>query len=290
MNKQIKTKNGMVVGRGIEWTDYTSNPASGCLQGCEWLMPNGVYAKCYAEDTANGVAQGAYPQGFEHYYWRPVEMDKWKTLPAGSKVFVGSMADTFGHWVPSTDIQAVIDHIREVPNVTFQLLTKNPKRMLDFEFPKNAWLMASTPPSRFWHKDLSERKREQLMVVTMQTLAELRARGNITGLSAEPLNIDLNNYIDSRVYRLAHVSTAMWEQPVDWVIIGAASNGKQKFAPDETLVRETVEACNRDGIKLFFKGNMESLPWAKANWHEEFPGDSLLSNTPQESMIQTKLL
>lgn len=28
MNKQGKTKNGQVVSRGIEWTEYTHNPAA----------------------------------------------------------------------------------------------------------------------------------------------------------------------------------------------------------------------------------------------------------------------
>lgn len=259
MNKQAKWINGVLVGRGIEWTDFTSNPMRGCLQGCEWLMPNGTYANCYAEDVAEGIASKAYPEGFEHYYWGERELKLWKNIPAGSKVFVGSMADSFGHWVPTEDIQQVIDAARELPEVTFQFLTKNPKRMLDFTFPQNAWLGASTPPSRFWHKNLSEHKREELMNKTADTLYELDRRGNVTWMSAEPLNIALDRWME-RLPRF-----------IRWLVVGAASNGKTYYPPNEAMVQATVAQADRLGVRLFFKGNLKILPWAAQHWREEFP-------------------
>ena len=61
MNRQAKYKNGKLVGRGIEWTDYTSNIIAGCKHDCRWEMPDGKIAICYAETTATNVAQAAYP-------------------------------------------------------------------------------------------------------------------------------------------------------------------------------------------------------------------------------------
>lgn len=268
VNKQRKYKNGVLVGRGIEWTDYTSNPMGGCLHGCKWVMPDGSVANCYAEDVAEGIASRTYPQGFEHYYWNPEEMSKWKTLRAGSRVFVGSMADIFGAWVPSEDITSLIDHIREVPNVTFQLLTKNPRRMLDFEFPRNAWLMASTPPNvmnknfrtgvDMNENTLSDRQREALFINTLLVLKQLQERGNVTAISAEPLTIDASKYL----YEY---------HGVDWIIVGAASNGKTYYAPDEMWVKRLALYADLHKIPLFYKGNLKVLPWAAEHWHEEFP-------------------
>jgi protein gp37 len=61
--------------------------------------------------------------------------------------------------------------------------------------------------------------------------------------------------------------------PVDWVIIGAASDGKRYIAPDEGYVRDMVDFCDMNEVALFFKGNLRILPWAAANWREEFPND-----------------
>jgi protein gp37 len=52
MNKQVNRKNGAIVSRGIEWTDYTWNPIKGGFHACQWEMPDGSIANCYAEDVA----------------------------------------------------------------------------------------------------------------------------------------------------------------------------------------------------------------------------------------------
>ena len=58
------------------------------------------------------------------------------------------MADLFGDWIPDLWIEAVLVTIFENPQHTFQLLTKNPKRYLEFKsltdpeyslFLKNVW-------------------------------------------------------------------------------------------------------------------------------------------------------
>src|SRR5690349_11553761 len=65
MTAQFDPRNG---GRGIEWCDETRNATGGCIHGCQWQMPDGTVATCYAKDVAeNGVAKKAYPHGFEHH-------------------------------------------------------------------------------------------------------------------------------------------------------------------------------------------------------------------------------
>lgn len=60
-----------------------------------------------------------------------------------AKIFVCSMADLFGDWVPREWIRKVLFVCHDNPQHTFQFLTKNPKRYQEFKFPKNCWLGAT---------------------------------------------------------------------------------------------------------------------------------------------------
>lgn len=125
MSKQ--KRNG---GRGIEWTDYTWNPVAGCKFGCAWEMPDGQRAQCYAKSVAEGLARAAYPGGFEKVYWRPNILDQPLRLNEPSKIFLDSMSDLMGAWVSDERIRAVFDVCRRAYWHDFQLLTKNPARLL----------------------------------------------------------------------------------------------------------------------------------------------------------------
>lgn len=269
MNKQTKTNKDGSISRGIEWTDYTFNPIRGCMHGCEWTMPDGSIANCYAEDVADGIAQNAYPLGFEHHYWQPEILDKPLKQKRSSRIFVGSMADVFGHWVPATQIEEVLEMCDKAHWHTFQFLTKNPKRVAQFAdyIPKNCWIGASTPPDKMWNKALSGKQRYIMLDATMRSLYELRnTYGITTWMSAEPLTINVGQAING---------FSDWEnypaRPIDWIVIGAASNGRIEYAPDLSYVKEAIENCDAYSIPVFFKGNMRSLEWAKNNWREEFP-------------------
>lgn len=50
----------------------------------------------------------------------------------GELVFVSDMGDMFGEWVPREWILRVLEHISKFPKTRFLLLTKNPKRFLEF--------------------------------------------------------------------------------------------------------------------------------------------------------------
>jgi protein gp37 len=58
-------------------------------------------------------------------------------------VFTVSMGDLFGEWVPQEWIDAVFKAIREAPEWNFLVLTKNPKRYLTIDFPRNVWVGAT---------------------------------------------------------------------------------------------------------------------------------------------------
>ena len=108
----------------IEWCDYSWNPITGCLHNCPY---------CYARKIA---------MRFDGHFDPTIHYDRLKEkMPKKpSKIFVCSMADLFGEWVQDNWIDSVLEIVEKNPQHTFQFLTKNPKRYLNFTFPKNCWL------------------------------------------------------------------------------------------------------------------------------------------------------
>lgn len=266
MNKQQKRNKDGTIARGIEWTDYTWNPIAGCFHACQWTMPDGSVANCYAEDVAERVAGEAYPNGFEHHYWKPSILEEPARVKNPSKVFVGSMADVFGHWTPREQVEQVLDACRNAPRHTFQFLTKNPRRVLEFvdAIPANCWIGASTPPDFMWNKPLKHEQRMALLITTLRTLHTIRQRGIVTWISAEPITIDVGEY-------LVFVQSQTNDRAIDWMVIGAASNGRNLYAPDDGYVKKAVMAADDLGVGVFFKGNMKTSAWALDNWRENYP-------------------
>jgi protein gp37 len=268
LNKQGKIiqNNGIpqVVG-GIEWVKSrfpdgseaqgsTSNPVRGCLHRCQWLMPDGSVATCYAKEVAEGVAQKFYPQGFEAHYWNPDELKKWESTRQPQRIFWDSMADLFGHWVPKEQIETVLAAAGRANWHTFQSLTKNPSRMLKFELPGNVWPGASMPPDFMWGKHLERRVQERMLHKSLVVLARLAAQGLTTWMSFEPLSWDVAWLVKR------------YPKALKWAVIGAASNGAVKYQPDPRHVENVLDVLDQQGIPVFFKGNLIWSPW-----REEFP-------------------
>jgi protein gp37 len=261
MNKQGKLKNGKVVG-GIEWTKttlpngterqgYTWNPVGGCLHGCRWKMPDGTIAICYAEEAAHNIAQRAYPHGFEHHYWRPHQLEAPLKLKEPVKIFLDSMSDLMGHWVPDEQIEAVLNVARQAHWHTFQLLTKNAPRLLKFDFPKNVWLGVSSSPDYMFGKQLPIRSQRRMLHKTLQTLSKIE---QVTWVSFEPLSWDVSEIV------------AQYPEAINWAVIGAATNGPKRYQPAPVHVERLLNVLDNQGVPVFFKGN---LLWDK--WREDFP-------------------
>ena len=70
--------------------------------------------------------------------------------PSGGLVFVVSMGDLFGDWVPREWILAVLDRARRARGKTFLFLTKNPARYHEFleQFPENSILGVTIETNR----------------------------------------------------------------------------------------------------------------------------------------------
>lgn len=245
--------------KGIEWTDYTWNPTAGCFHRCRW--PSGEKGKeitCYAKKIAESLAMEHYPDGFEHHYFYPERLNDPAELKKPSKIFVGSMADVFGAWVPDEHIEAILDMVHAYPQHIFQFLTKNPKRLLDFApYPSNAWIGVSIP-------SLAQATRKKsyadAMLESLFVLHHLLTSGaGVIFLSAEPLWLDITLFITMHVFKYGRF-------PFDWLIIGAGSDGRRKYQPNPKWVESLLAECNAVGVPVFMKGNLQ---WPERR--EEFP-------------------
>lgn len=205
---------------GIEWTEATWNPVTGCTKvspGC---------AHCYAETFAErfrGVPGHPYEQGFDLKLW-PERLElplKWRRPRL---VFVNSMSDLFHEDIPVGFIAQVFDTMRRAEQHTFQVLTKRPERArllaAELPWPSNVWMGVSVENQRW--------------VTRIAHLRELPAA--VKFLSCEPLlgplRLDLNG--------------------IDWVIVGGES-GHRARPMGVAWAREIRDQCLGAGVPFFFK-------------------------------------
>ena len=241
---------------GTRRRGYTWNVIAGCQHGCEWHMPDGNTAICYAKPIAERFDK-AYPHGFEHHYWRPHLLPEPGRLKEPAGIFVCSMGDLFGAWVEDWQIESVLQVVSDCPQHVFKLLTKNAPRIKNFDLPDNVWLGASSPPDRFMGTPLSRHQQERMLETTLKALENANAETKF--MSFEPLSWDVSHIV------------ADYTGVLDWAIIGAASRGNTKYAPPLEAYLKLQEVLDWQGVDTFYKGNMRCLPEAFANWREDFP-------------------
>ena len=207
----------------IEWARWSWNPVTGCLHDCDY---------CYARDIANRF----YPQKFTPTYHPNRLTMPVNTKPTveygGNKVFVCSMADLFGKWVPEEWISAVLDQARQNPQWTFLFLTKFPIRMAEFEYPSNAWL--GTTVDKQWAVERAEK--------AFRKIKESGFTGTCW-LSCEPM-----------LERLTFTSLDMF----DWVVMGGASKSTQtpEYLPPFDDIVHLYQQARASGCKVYQKTNL----------------------------------
>src|SRR5512140_393893 len=125
---------------GIEWTESTWNPVTGCTKvspGCK---------HCYAERMAKRLLAMGQPN-YEHGFQVALH-ERMLDLPFGWKkpqvVFVNSMSDLFHEAVPLEFIRRVFDVMEQADQHIFQVLTKRSERLAELApllpWPANVWM------------------------------------------------------------------------------------------------------------------------------------------------------
>lgn len=244
MNKQLSKTS-----RGIEWTDYTWNPIAGCKHECRWIMPDGTVAICYAELVANKFSD-PYPDGFASHYFHPDRLNEPLKVKKPSRIFLDSMADLMGAWTPTDQVEQVLSIVRQAHWHTFQLLTKNAPRLLQFNFPPNLWIGVSSPPDFMLGKQLTRNQQERMLHKSLEVLSQVNTP--IRWMSFEPLSWDVSSIV------------AQYPNALKWAVIGAASNGPRYFQPNAAHVQNLLDVLGNTPV--FFKGNLKWNPW-----REEYP-------------------
>ncbi len=115
----------------IEWTDATWNPVTGCTKispGC---------AHCYAEAITLRFGRGGpFLPGKTTIRLHPDRLVQPKRWRAPRLVFVNSMSDLFHEEVPFEFIDQVFQAMEQYSWHNYQVLTKRPRRMLEYSLSK----------------------------------------------------------------------------------------------------------------------------------------------------------
>ncbi len=124
---------------GIEWTDATWNPVTGCKK----VSPDCKH--CYAERLAlrlRAMGNPRYRSGFA-VTLQPDQLSLPLRWRQPRRIFVNSMSDLFHEAVPDDYIRQVFDVMTQASWHVFQVLTKRSERLAmlatSLPWPPNVW-------------------------------------------------------------------------------------------------------------------------------------------------------
>lgn len=272
----------------IDWCDASWNPITGCRHNCPYCYAYNI-AKRFGAHLINpwkkenhvidqpmrtsetheymrlmGVKQGPivpYPYDFEPTFHR-YRLDipaKW-TKPL--TIFVCSMADLFGEWVPDQWIKEVIEACRKAPQHRYLFLTKNPARYDDLEDKG----IITKADGNFWLGSTT----------TDVTKALLHyATGMNTFQSCEPM------LAPWPTAGKVNEESRKKDWLPKWVIFGAETgNRKGKVIPKKEWVDNAVQMCRNMGAAVFMKESLRQImgpdfiqeyPWHQEEQNQEAP-------------------
>ena len=256
----------------IDWADATWNPITGCLHGCKYCYASRIAERFepyeiydpemalqrhaiankqliglgapyvldfpWQQRNKNGTIQNApYPFGFDPTFHR-YKLDEPQRWKKPRTIFVCSMADLFGDWVPDEWIAEVFRACDAAPQHRYLFLTKNPSRYSrlykEGKLPHliDCWWGASTP------------RMDDSYNIGYKTFA-----------SIEPIYEDFSSA----------------EAPLcGWVIIGAETgNRKGKIVPRKEWISTFAKKCEYDGVPVFMKESLREL--MGSDFRQEFP-------------------
>lgn len=262
----------------IDWCDSTWNPVTGCLHGCEYCYARRIAERfrvreicdpecqCQRSLIERGMLKGigkpleldypweqknkdgsitnaAYPFGFDPTFHR-YKLDEPQHWKRPRNIFVCSMADLFGDWVPDKWIEQVFKACEAASQHKYLFLTKNGKRYI--ELAKKGIMPDA---DNFWYGFSVTRPDDPFFFSDKYK----------TFASIEPI-LEPFDWVPG----LKHI-----ELP-DWIIVGAETgNRKNKVRPEEDWLDGIVNGCAEHNIPLFMKASLRGL--MGADFRQEFP-------------------
>ena len=238
----------------ISWTNKTWNPTTGCSRvsdGCR---------HCYAETLSLRFGRSQVPWTMQNAHinvrLHPDRLRapyQWKDR---QRVFVNSMSDLFHELIPDDFIGQVFAIMNDLPQHTFQVLTKRSERARLWPGPwsSNIWMGTSVENDK-----------------ALNRVKDIHACGaTVKFLSCEPLLGPLDN---------------LSVEGLDWIIAGGESGPHMSKTPHRAMRQEWARSirdkCVTAGVAFFYKQDSgyktELRPWlvecdgSRWEWHQ-YPG------------------
>ena len=267
----------------IDWCDSTWNPVTGCKGGCDYCYARSI-ANRFGGWTTGGVkttqnffrdppvldsplllerksgkvVKAPYPFAFTptfHRYRLEEPLKKQK----GQNIFVGSMSDLFGRWVPTKWIVEVLDICRKAPQHNYLFLTKFPERYVELDH------LALLPhEENFWYGATITNAKQ--MKRAADSIGQLRQEVR-SFFSMEPLMEDVAR---SEAWEMSYNGAY-----ANWIIIGAMTGpGSESQQPCREWVERIVDDAKNElspfyPIPVFMKDNLRKV-WGR-DLIQEFP-------------------
>ena len=246
----------------IDWCDASWNPVTGCLHGCEYCYARRIAERFGWETDAEMLHDvhlpqrnmigniNPYPYGFAPTILR-YKLDEPQRWKKPRTIFVCSMADLFGEWVPDEWIIDVLDACRRAPQHRYLFLTKNPMR---YDALEDAGII--TPEDdNFWLGSTTTDINHDLMHY---------ASGQHTFQSCEPM---LAPWPEAREPNRESAENGWLPE---WVIFGAETgNRKGKVVPEKGWIDNAVRMCRNMGAAVFMKESLRGI--MGYDFTQEFP-------------------
>ena len=214
-----------------------SKPEEAIFEVYEQCPPISIRFDANKQIEIHSVAP--YPWGFQPTLRRDklAEPQHWKKPRT---IFVCSMGDMFGNWVPDEWITEVFRACDAAPRHRYMFLTKNPKRYAELR------AKGIQPPANSW------------IGTSVTTDAEAKEQ---TFALSECWNVNANWFVSVEPLLEPMSSEALEDLgAMHWVIIGAETgNSKNKVIPERKWVDEIVDACAKVGTPLFMKDSLREL-------------------------------
>lgn len=215
---------------GIEWTDVTWNPTTGCdriSRGCDNCYALAMAKRLKAMGSARYQQDGSPSTSGPGFALtvHPDALDQPYRWTGRRTVFVNSMSDLFHAKVPLGFVKEVLAVMADTPQHTYQVLTKRssrlPKIADKLDWPANLWLGVSVEDAEHLYRVDDLRK----------------VPAFVRFLSCEPLlgplkKLDLEG--------------------IGWVITGGES-GPHARPLDQEWVREIRDLCIAEHVPFFHK-------------------------------------
>ena len=207
----------------IDWCDRSYNPVTGCKHDCPYCYARAIHVRFKRpwEPTF-------HPERLDH----PLKVNR------PQRIFVCSMADLFGEWVPQDWIDKVLSVVRQAPQHQFLFLTKNPERLSTITWGANCWVGATAVDQEAYNRAA---KAMQLVDAPVRFV------------SVEPM--------------MASVIMDGYKWKPDWLIVG--SLGTHKDATRQVWAERLTQAAVRHGVPVFHKANLNCI--AEEDHLHKFP-------------------